>query len=160
LTNTNVLRTEFVDGDAAWEVIDFSPRIRRGGDVDVPLELIRVVRPLRGEPRITIDFAPRPDYGRTHSELIPCAGGVEITGGIAPLYRYADRARDSLGREIALRRPLHFVLPYGHRTAAPNDNEVRWMLDETVAGWRAWAKTCALPTFAQEDVLRSALCLK
>src|SRR6202000_2666636 len=32
-------------------------------------------------------------------------------------------------------------------------------LDETVASWRAWAKTCALPTFAPERVLRSALCL-
>jgi GH15 family glucan-1,4-alpha-glucosidase len=30
----------------------------------------------------------------------------------------------------------------------------------TVAGWRAWAKTCALPTFASTAVLRSALCLK
>ena len=27
-------------------------------------------------------------------------------------------------------------------------------------GWRAWARTTALPSFAQEAVLRSALCLK
>jgi GH15 family glucan-1,4-alpha-glucosidase len=33
-------------------------------------------------------------------------------------------------------------------------------LDLTVAGWRAWAKTCALPPFAASAVLRSALCLK
>jgi GH15 family glucan-1,4-alpha-glucosidase len=30
----------------------------------------------------------------------------------------------------------------------------------TVAGWRQWAKTTGLPTFAPEAVLRSALCLK
>ena len=29
-----------------------------------------------------------------------------------------------------------------------------------MAGWRAWAKTCALPNFAAAQVLRSALCLK
>ena len=34
------------------------------------------------------------------------------------------------------------------------------MLELTIAGWRAWAKTCALPTFASRPVLRSALCLK
>jgi GH15 family glucan-1,4-alpha-glucosidase len=34
------------------------------------------------------------------------------------------------------------------------------MLEMTVAGWRAWAKTCALPRFAPAAVLRSALCLK
>ena len=33
-------------------------------------------------------------------------------------------------------------------------------LEVTVKGWRQWAKTCALPTFAPEAVLRSALCLK
>ena len=33
-------------------------------------------------------------------------------------------------------------------------------LELTVAGWRAWVKTCALPTFAGPEVLRSALCLK
>jgi GH15 family glucan-1,4-alpha-glucosidase len=30
----------------------------------------------------------------------------------------------------------------------------------TIAGWRAWAKSCALPSFASLPVLRSALCLK
>ncbi len=160
LVNTNVLRTEFEDGDAAWEVVDFSPRIRRGGDVDVPLELIRMIRPLRGEPRITVDFAPRPDYGRAKGEFVPCAGGIQVMGGAGPKFLFTDLARDYLNREIVLRRPLYFVLTYGHRAAAPTESEVRWMLDETVAGWRAWAKTCALPTFAAEDVLRSALCLK
>ena len=33
-------------------------------------------------------------------------------------------------------------------------------LQETIRGWRAWAKTTALPSFAPEAVLRSALCLK
>ena len=160
LTNTNVLRTEVVDGDAAFEVIDFAPRIRRGPDVDVPLELVRLVRPLRGEPRITIDFAPRPDYGRGSGKLIPCEGGVEVEGAAGPIQMFTDIPRDYLGKEYALRRPHHFVLHYGRRAGAPTTSEVRWLLDETVSGWRAWVKTCALPTFAQEDVLRSALCLK
>jgi hypothetical protein len=34
------------------------------------------------------------------------------------------------------------------------------LLDETVRGWRMWCKTCALPSFAADHVLRSALCLK
>ncbi len=33
-------------------------------------------------------------------------------------------------------------------------------LELTRAGWRAWSKSCALPTFRPEAVLRSALCLK
>jgi GH15 family glucan-1,4-alpha-glucosidase len=160
VVNTNVLRTEFVDGDAAWEVIDFSPRIRRGADVDVPLELVRVVRPLRGEPRITIDFAPRPDYARAAGTLVPAGAALEIDGGALPMQLYTNLPFDYLGREFVLRRPLHFVLNCGRRITAPTEAEVAWMLGETIAGWRAWVKTCALPTFAPNDVLRSALCLK
>ena len=33
-------------------------------------------------------------------------------------------------------------------------------LEQTIRGWRVWAKTAALPSFAPESVLRSALCLK
>src|SRR5579862_9267117 len=160
VVNTNVLRTEFVDGDSAWEVIDFSPRIRRGADVDVPLELIRVVRPLRGEPRITIDFSPRPDYARAKGALVPAGGAIEIDGAALPMQLYTNLPHDYLGREVVLRRPLHFVLHCGRRITAPTESEVAWLLAETIAGWRAWVKTCALPTFAPNDVLRSALCLK
>jgi GH15 family glucan-1,4-alpha-glucosidase len=37
---------------------------------------------------------------------------------------------------------------------------VQRALDLTIAGWRAWVKTCAIPSFADAYVLRSALCLK
>src|SRR5688572_16340833 len=54
LTNTNVLRTEFVAGEARWEIIDFAPRVpQAGGRFDTPLEVVRMVRPLAGTPRIT-----------------------------------------------------------------------------------------------------------
>src|SRR4051794_33215635 len=47
LQNTNVLRTEFEDGDARWEIIDFAPRVPRGGGrFDTPLDFVRLVRPL------------------------------------------------------------------------------------------------------------------
>jgi GH15 family glucan-1,4-alpha-glucosidase len=34
------------------------------------------------------------------------------------------------------------------------------VLNLTIAGWRQWAKSCALPSFGAIPVLRSALCLK
>ncbi|MFI5301502.1 MAG: trehalase-like domain-containing protein, partial [Polyangiales bacterium] len=43
LRNTNVLRTELCDGDARWEVIDFAPRLPRGLEFDLPVEIVRVV---------------------------------------------------------------------------------------------------------------------
>ena len=42
LANTNVVRALFADGDAAWEVLDFAPRIPDGADVLVPMEIVRL----------------------------------------------------------------------------------------------------------------------
>jgi GH15 family glucan-1,4-alpha-glucosidase len=161
--NTNVLRTEFTAGDASWEVIDYAPRIALGsGRVEAPHELVRIVRPIAGTPRITIEFDPRPDYGRTKPRLLATAHGVEVLDAGAPLHLYSNVPGDQIcGRlEVAVRGPLYFVLAYGNRASPPNLNDVNHMLDETTRAWRMWAKTCSLPSFAAEHVLRSALCLK
>ncbi|HEY1557996.1 MAG TPA: glycoside hydrolase family 15 protein [Kofleriaceae bacterium] len=161
--NTNVLRTELVAGDVGIEIIDFAPRLYRGGgQVSAPHELVRVVRPLAGTPRITIEFEPRPDYGRKPGHTIATQHGVEVCDAGAPLHLYTNVPGDQICQriEVPVRGPLYFVLSYGTREGAPSMNDVSYALEETVRGWRMWAKTCALPSFAPEHVLRSALCLK
>jgi GH15 family glucan-1,4-alpha-glucosidase len=162
LENTNVLTTKFEHKDWAWEVTDFAPRIPRGLSVAVPIEVIRLVRPLRGQPRLRVEFDPRPDYGRATAELIPATDGVEIRGGPGPIYLFSSVPTGYLtGRqEFVLSRPAFFVIRYGSLGEPPTWAEVNHDLEVTVAGWRAWAKTCALPAIAPRAVLRSALCLK
>jgi GH15 family glucan-1,4-alpha-glucosidase len=163
LPNTNVLRTEVTAGEARWEVIDFAPRIpEAGGRFSTPLDLVRIVRPLAGNPRIVIDFSPRPDYGRAPGRLLATQHGVEVLDAGAPLHLYTNVPGDHIcGKaEIALRHPLYFRLSYGHRQGPPTEADLMLQLEETVRGWRMWSKTCALPSFAPDHVLRSALCLK
>jgi GH15 family glucan-1,4-alpha-glucosidase len=163
LPNTNVMRTEFAAGDARWEVIDFAPRIPQGGGrFETPLEVVRIIRPLAGTPRVTIDFSPRPDYGRAQGRLLATQHGVEVLDAGAPMHLYSNVPGDHIcGKtEIAVRHSLYFLLTYGHRPHPPTEADIRLLLDETVRGWRLWSKTCALPSFAPEHVLRSALCLK
>jgi GH15 family glucan-1,4-alpha-glucosidase len=162
LPNTNVLSTRFEDGGCAWEVVDFAPRIPEGLDVRVPLEVVRVVRPLRGHPRLTVDFDPRPDYARAPRDLRESTAGVEVVGGAAPMFLWSNLPSPYViaRREFTLTRPLYFVLSYGERRPLPDVPSVQRDLDVTIAGWRAWTRSCALPRFAPEAVLRSALCLK
>jgi GH15 family glucan-1,4-alpha-glucosidase len=162
LTNTNVLRTEVGAGDTRWEVLDFAPRVPlAGGRFDTPLEVIRIVRPISGTPRIAVDFDPRPEYGRVNGSLLATQHGVEVLGTAAPMHLYTNVPGDHVASktEFALRRPIYFVLSYGQRTP-PTEADVMHSFDETVRGWRSWAKTCSLPSFAPAEVLRSALCLK
>jgi GH15 family glucan-1,4-alpha-glucosidase len=162
LTNTNILRTVFRDGDTAWELIDFVPRVRAGAGVHAPLELVRLVRPLAGAPRILVDFDPRPDYARVTPVLTVGHDAIEIEGGPRGLCLFSNLPLSFItGRhEITLRRPLYFLLSCGGRAATPHESEIAQALADTIASWRHWAKTCALPTFAAREVLRSALCLK
>jgi alpha,alpha-trehalase len=160
--NTNVLRTEGETADGRFEVYDFAPRIPAGLTVEAPLEVHRLIRPLSGTPRLRVRFKAAPDYGRATAEYVPIGAGVEIRGGPARLFLRSNIPPDYIesGFPFRVDRPLYFVLSCGRPTEVDSTASVERALELTIAGWRQWAKMCALPTFAPETVLRSALCLK
>lgn len=145
-------------------MIDFAPRFVRGLGVEMPVEVVRLIRPLSGEPRISVDLDPRPDYGRKRPRMTLHAVGASFeTGGDEerfflqtnlPIPFVENRS------EFVLRAPTFFVFSAAPPAQPAHLALVERSLAETIAGWRAWAKTCALPTFAPDWVLRSALCLK
>jgi alpha,alpha-trehalase len=163
LPNTNVAATRFERNGAAWEVIDFAPRLPGPLGADrIPIEVVRLINPLSGQPRLSVELDPRPDYARERPEWTPHPDGYELR---TPTF-LADVATNlplpylASAREFVLTGPVYVSLRYGRRKKTPTLASVQHDLDVTVAGWRQWAKTCALPTFAPEAVLRSALCLK
>jgi GH15 family glucan-1,4-alpha-glucosidase len=160
--NTNVVATVFETDGGTYEVVDFAPRIPEGLGMHVPIEIVRLVRPLVGTPRISVDFDPRPDYARAKVSMRETACGLEVCGGAVPLHLHTNVPIPYVlaKRDFALVSPVWFVLSYGPRPAAPTRAAVQHDLEVTIAGWRMWAKTCALPSFAPAEVLRSALCLK
>jgi GH15 family glucan-1,4-alpha-glucosidase len=160
--NTNVLRTECETADGGFELLDFAPRIPSGLSVDAPLEIHRLLKPRSGAPRVRAVFRPAPDYGRVRPEIVPVTSGLEIRGGPIRLFLRTNVPLDYVERGFAFRldRPVYFVLSAGRPTDVDSAASVERAQDLTVAGWRRWAQTCALPTFAPEAVLRSALCLK
>ncbi len=162
IVNTNVLRTVFVDGEHSWELIDFAPRVLQGAGEHAPLELVRIARPLSGSPRITVDFDPRPDYARVTPVLCEGSAAIEVEGGPQTFRLFSNLPLSFITnkQELTLRRSLHFVFTCATHGTAPSETEVAQRLDDTILGWRRWAKSCALPTFAATAVLRSALCLK
>jgi len=162
LRNTNVSRVEFRDGADAWELIDFAPRIPEGLSVHVPIEHIRLLRPIAGEPRISVDFDPRPGYAAAPVALRESARGIEVKSAYGPIsLRTNLPVPYVLGRrEFALTKPTWFSVAWGSREERRDTATVLRDLELTIGGWRAWARTCALPSFAPEAVLRSALCLK
>jgi GH15 family glucan-1,4-alpha-glucosidase len=160
--NTNVLRTEVENADGRFEVWDYAPRLPAGLSVEAPLEIHRLIRPLAGMPRIRVRFHPAPDYARVKPDLVTIGTGLEIRGGPHRLFLRSNIPPDYIesGFPIRVDRPLYFVLSCGRPTEVDSTAAVDRALELTIAGWRQWAKSCALPTFAPDAVLRSALCLK
>lgn len=160
--NTNVLRTRFEHGDAAWDVYDFAPRVLDGLLARAPLRFIRFVVPVKGQARLRLEFDPRPDYGRIKPVLTPRTHGIELSGMEEQVTLFSNVPSPYILNRHAflLDRPRYFVLQYGRADKLPTMDRVRRELDLTIAGWQRWASQTALPGFADDAVLRSALCLK
>lgn len=161
LPSTNILRTRFQDGEGQWEIIDFAPRLPRDWGEEAPIRLHRLIRPLGGRVRLTVDFDPRLDYGRGPTRSLALHDRIKVQGPGGPLYLQTNLPLSYvMGRkEFTLDGPVHLSLSYG---AAPpmTLGRVQRELESTMDGWVRWAKTCGLPLFKPELVLRSALCLK
>ena len=162
VTNTNVLRTEVMCPDGCFVVFDYAPRIPKGLTVDAPIEIHRLIVPREGAPRVRVVFDPRPDYGRTRPHHVPVDGGLDIGDGAHGMHLRTNipAAYIHNGQAVRIDGPKYLVLSYGRPPTIDSVASVQRALDLTVAGWRAWIKTCALPSFADTQVLRSALCLK
>ena len=161
LPNTNILCTRFTHQDGAWELIDFAPRLPRGWGEEAPIRLTRLLRPLGGRVRLAIDFDPRLDYARSATRSITLHDCIEVQGNGGPLFLQTNLPLSYVAekREFTLDGPVFLSLSYGVPPAI-NLAKVLHELELTTEGWHRWAKTCALPLFKPEMVLRSALCLK
>jgi len=162
LTGTAILRTEFDNGDDAFVVIDFMPRYRDGQTAQRPLEIHRVLRPLRGRPRIRVRFEPRLNYARGATTLTREFNSIVARNGLEDLYLYSSLSLDAIlaGDEHVLDGDHYLILSYHEKLAAPTLTYAHEMLERTREYWEAWSAECRLPPIWSEAALRSAITLK
>jgi GH15 family glucan-1,4-alpha-glucosidase len=160
--NTNVVRTEIETTDGRFELYDFAPRIMSGMAIHAPIEICRLLLPIAGTPRVRVHFDPKPDYARADVEVVATGHGIEVVGGPTRLYLASNVPAPYVldGSAIRIDRPIFFSLSAGKPPELNSAPDAQTALDQTIRAWRVWAKTCALPKFEPESVLRSALCLK
>jgi GH15 family glucan-1,4-alpha-glucosidase len=169
MRNTNVLVTVFTQtghshagGGDQFEVIDFAPRFERESGYHKPPQLVRIVRPVRGIPRIVIRCKPRFAYGRDEPSIYDMASQIVYESQGARLHLSCDVPVSYVLGEtpFELKESKHFVLSYGLPFEGRLKFDTEEQLDRTVAYWRLWAKHCNIPFEFQNEVLRSALALK
>ncbi len=160
--NTNVLRTVFDSPTGSFEVIDFAPRFQQYDRYFKPTMLVRLMRPLDGEPLVRVRCRPKADYGRGEVSSYTASNHIEYLGLPAPVRLTTNVPRTYVAEEqpFVLNRPRHLVLTWGQPLESSLEETSESFLARTTEYWRRWVKNARIPRDYQEHVIRSALVLK
>jgi GH15 family glucan-1,4-alpha-glucosidase len=162
LTNTNVVQTTFRGQHSAFELLDFAPRFQQYDRYYKPSMLVRVLRPLHGDPLVRVRCEPVYDYGRVRAQATAESNHLQYTGLPAPVRLTTDLSLTYVqeGRPFRLARESHMVLTWGQPLESPLRETAQRYLSQTVDYWRRWVKGMRIPRDYQDEVIRSALVLK
>lgn len=160
--NTNILRTVFECKSGSFELIDFAPRFRLYARFFKPTMLVRILRPLSGEPLVRVKVRPTHDYGRGQVATWQASNHIEYKGLDAPLRLTTNIPLTYLTEERAfvLTSTRHMVLTYGEPLEKGLEETAESFLSRTTDYWRRWVKHSRIPRDYQQEVIRSALVLK
>jgi GH15 family glucan-1,4-alpha-glucosidase len=161
LENTNVLVTTFRSEEGAFRVLDFAPRFAMHERTFRPTQLVRLIEPLSGSPRVVLRCdpvlgwshrAPQRVQGSNHTDFEGFAAPLRLTSDVSPAYFE--------GQPFVLTEKRHVVLSWGAPVEESLTALCERLLSETVRYWRKWVKHCNIPPLYQTQVIRSALALK
>jgi GH15 family glucan-1,4-alpha-glucosidase len=161
INNTNVLETTFTSPSGSFRVLDFAPRFIQYDRAFRPTQLIRVVEPLEGTPRIKVKCDPRLGWSKEVPFRLHGSNHVRFEGFSSQLRLTSDIPISYLsGQPFALTERRHLVLAWGAPIEEALAPLCERFLSETIRYWQRWVKECDVPPVFQQEVIRSALALK
>jgi len=161
--NTAILETILTDGGGNQaRIIDFVPRFRQDGRIFRGANVVRLVEPVRGTPRITVSLRPRHDYGAGVPASTRGTHHMRFLLGDQVLRLTTDAPISYIGEEtpFLLDRPAAFVLGPDEGLSDNPMAIARHFLRETRNYWFEWVRGLALPADFQDVVIRAAITLK
>lgn len=162
LPNTNILCTEFRCADGGFRVVDFAPRFAQYERHYKPLMLVRKVEPLDNHPEVVAGCKPGGGGLYEPPKAYRGSNHIQYLGLERPLRLTTDFPLDFVMEEqkLVLDRPHYFCLTYGLPLEAPLETTMESFLGKTRDYWEGWVHSATIPSFCQEEVIRSALVLK
>ena len=158
-----MLRTEITDAEGhVVEILDFAPRFKRFGRGYRPTALIRLIRPVLGAPRITIQMRPTADWGAGPCSTTSGSNHIRYLGADTTLRLTTNAPVTHILQErtFRLEEPIAIFLGPDEPFVGDVLTSVEGMLADTVDDWRQWVRGLAVPLDWQEAVIRAAITLK
>jgi GH15 family glucan-1,4-alpha-glucosidase len=161
LPNTNILETTFQTATGSFKVTDFAPRFMQFGRSFRPTQLMRIVEPIEGTPRILVACEPRLGWSKTHPSRMQGSHHLRFEGFAGQLRLTTDIPLSYLGGQpFTLTGRQYLVLSWAAPVEEPLAPLCERFLNETTRYWQRWVKQCDIPPYFQQEVIRSALALK
>jgi len=161
--NTAVVSTVLTDQHGgAVRITDFAPRFRQFGRVFRPPQLVRIIEPVAGLPRITLRFRPAHEYGKPNERYSIGSNHIRYHDGSTIIRLTTDAPLSYIEREapFVLSRPVHMV--FGPDEQFPGDlvTTCREFSDRTRDYWLDWVRNLSISYDWQDEIIRAAITLK
>ena len=166
IENTNILRTEFRNEKAGFEVIDFMPRYKNEINLYyTPPEVIRIIRPLYGSPTLSIDYFPALEYAaaKTVSYIKEdFIVSVYDQDNYDTLYLYSNLPKVDIieGNIVELTQAAFFTISYNEKLQIPSLDSCLLEFERTKLYWLNWCDKTPTYPYYNEVISRSAMTLK
>lgn len=139
LRNTPIVVTELTDRNGgSIRITDFAPRFRNLDRIYRAPQLIRIVEPIAGMPRITIRLRPTSNYGHPVRQSTIGSNHVRYDTGDNPVRLTTDAPISYIEREASfvLTRPIHLALGADEPFPSALGTTCRDFLERTTDYWR------------------------
>jgi GH15 family glucan-1,4-alpha-glucosidase len=163
LENTAILLTHLYDGqDGIVEVIDFAPRFSQHGRTFHPTMLVRRIRRVAGNPRLTLRLRPACAEGARQPEVTLGSNHIRYVAPIFTLRLTTDASLTAIMQETSffLEDTVTMLLGADETVNEATSEVGRRFLEETTHYWRHWVRNLAIPFEWQAAVIRAAITLK
>jgi len=161
--NTAVVSTTLTDDKgAAIKITDFAPRFRAYDRIFRPPQLVRIIEPLAGMPRITIRFRPTNQYGAPMSSRSIGSNHITYRGTDLVIRLTTSVPLSYIDREapFALTRPMYLVMGPDEPFPAELSTTCREFADRTRDYWTEWVRRLSIAYDWQDAIIRAAITLK
>ncbi|HEY1475867.1 MAG TPA: glycoside hydrolase family 15 protein [Pseudolabrys sp.] len=163
MRNTAIVVTELVDGNGgAVRITDFAPRFPNFGRIFRPPQLVRIIEPIAGMPRITIRFRATHRYGVPVSERASGSNHIRYWRDEVPVRLTTDAPLSYVENEASfvVTRSLHMVFGTDEPFIGSIEATCRDFHERTRDYWLEWVRRLAFSNDWQDEIIRAGITLK
>ena len=161
--NTAIVETVLTARDgASLRITDFAPRFRNFGRITRAPQIVRIIEPLSGLPRITIRVRPTHNYGESVPHRTFGSNHMRFVGADSTVRLTTDAPLSYVEKEtpFVLSRAVHLVIGADEPFPGELDSTCRDLAQRTKDYWHEWVRRISIGYDWQEAVIRAAITLK